>query len=83
VQALDPDLAERFELVVKRLYAQHDYHEHGAAPVLGVNGYCLISHGSSEPRTITNAILRSKQYIESRVNEAIVNRLGAMEEALA
>ena len=83
VLKIDPELAERFEPVVRKIYAQHDYHEHGGAPLLGVNGVCLISHGSSEARTITNAILRVKQVFEARVNDAIVRRLGAMEEALA
>jgi glycerol-3-phosphate acyltransferase PlsX len=80
---IDPDLAGRLEPVVKRIYAKHDYHEYGGAPLLGVNGVCMISHGSSIARTITNAILRSKQFVESRVNEAITRRLGSMQEAAA
>jgi glycerol-3-phosphate acyltransferase PlsX len=83
VYRIDPDLAKRFEPVVKSIYAQHDYHEHGAAPLLGVNGICLIAHGSSEARTISNAIVNAKRFVEAGVNEAIINRLGAMEEALA
>jgi glycerol-3-phosphate acyltransferase PlsX len=79
----DPELAVRLEPVVKSLWAKHDYHEYGGAPLLGVNGVCMISHGSSVARTITNAILRSKQFIESHVNEAITRRLGAMQEAAA
>jgi glycerol-3-phosphate acyltransferase PlsX len=79
----DPELAARLEPVVKRIYAKHDYHEYGGAPLLGVNGVCMISHGSSVARTITNAILRSKQFIESRVNEAVTRRLGTMQEAAA
>ena len=77
---VDPQLAIRLEPVVKGIYARYDYHEYGGAPLLGVNGVCIISHGSSEARTITNAILRSRQFIESRVNEAISQRLGLMEE---
>jgi glycerol-3-phosphate acyltransferase PlsX len=79
----DPGLAARLEPVIRSIYAKHDYHEYGGAPLLGVNGVCLISHGSSVARTITNAILRSKQFVESRVNEAITRRLGAMQEAVA
>ena len=83
VRRVDAELAARFEPVVKRLYRQYDWHEYGGAPLLGVNGVCLIGHGSSEARTITNAILRSKQLHETRVNDAIIRRLGAMEEAAA
>src|SRR5690606_15192606 len=42
-----PELAMKFEPVVKKIYAKHDYHEYGGAPLLGVNGICLIGHGSS------------------------------------
>ncbi|MHC4966647.1 MAG: phosphate acyltransferase PlsX [Planctomycetota bacterium] len=80
---IDPELAARLEPIVKSIYAKHDYHEYGGAPLLGVNGVCMISHGSSVARTITNAILRSKQFVESRVNEAVTRRLGSMQEAAA
>ncbi len=75
IAAIDPALAERFKPVQKRIYALHDYHEHGGAPLLGVNGVCIICHGSSEARTITNAILKSRHMVDNRVNQAIVNRL--------
>jgi glycerol-3-phosphate acyltransferase PlsX len=81
VLEMDPQLAVRLEPLRKRIYAKHDYHEYGGAPLLGVNGVCMISHGSSVARTITNAITRSKQFVESRVNQAITRRLGAMQEA--
>jgi phosphate acyltransferase len=74
----EADLAARFAPVVKKLYAEYDYHEYGGAPLLGVNGVCLISHGSSVARTITNAITRARLFVSSGVNEAIVQRLAAM-----
>ena len=83
VRAIDPDLATRFEPIVQKIYAEHDYHEYGGAPLLGVNGVCLISHGSSVARTITNAVLRSKLFFESGVNQAITERLAVVEEAVA
>jgi len=67
----DPELAMRFEPVVKSLYAKHDYHEYGGAPLLGVNGVCMICHGSSIARTMTNAVRRSHEFVRSGVNEAI------------
>lgn len=83
VKSADPELAQRFGAVVKRIYAQHDYEEYGGAPLLGVGGLSLIAHGSSGPKAIASAILRSRVFVESRVNESIVERLGAMEEAVA
>jgi len=79
---IDPQLALRLEPVVKSIYAKHDYHEYGGAPLLGVNGVCMICHGSSIARTITNAVLKTKQIHELKVNEAISKRLGAMDEAV-
>jgi phosphate acyltransferase len=89
VFAIDPELAIRFEPVVKSIYAKHDYHEYGGAPLLGVNGICLISHGSSKDRTIKNAVWRAKQFVDCGINDMIATRLaamerdGAMEEAAA
>ena len=83
VLEVDPTLAARLEPVVKSLYAKHDYHEYGGAPLLGVNGICLISHGSSVARTITNAVLRSRTFVETGVNQAISTRLEHLEEELA
>ncbi|MDZ4755002.1 MAG: phosphate acyltransferase PlsX [Phycisphaerae bacterium] len=77
----DPELVLRLEPVIKSLYAKHDYHEYGGAPLLGVNGVCLISHGSSVARTMTNAITRGRQFVLSRVNDVITKRIAALEEA--
>jgi len=72
---IDPKLAMRFEPVIKRIYKKHDYHEHGGAPLLGANGICLICHGSSEARTITNAVRAAKAHAKHQVNKAIVEAL--------
>jgi len=74
----DPDLVLRLEGVIKSLYAKYDYHEYGGAPLLGVNGVSLISHGSSKDRTIKNAILRGKAFAKARINEKIVARLATV-----
>jgi glycerol-3-phosphate acyltransferase PlsX len=73
--AYDADLMAKFEPVVKNIYAKNDYHEHGGAPLLGVNGACFIAHGSSEARTIRAAIKNCRTFVRSGVNEAIVQRL--------
>ena len=74
----DPELVLRLEGVIKSLYAKYDYHEYGGAPLLGVNGVSLISHGSSKDRTIKNAILRGKAFAEARINDKIVARLSTV-----
>ena len=83
VFVIDPTLASRLEPVVKSLYAKYDYHEHGGAPLMGVNGVCLISHGSSVARTITSAIRRARSFVDLGVNDAIVERLSAAQHLIA
>ncbi len=83
VREIDPELGKRFEPVIKRIYAKHDYHEYGGAPLLGVAGICLICHGSSVGRTISSAVAQSKRFVESGMNKTITERLGAMQAALA
>jgi glycerol-3-phosphate acyltransferase PlsX len=73
--SINPDLALQLEPVVKQIYKKHDYHEHGGAPLLGVNGTYIIAHGSSEARSIRAAIRKMREVVESGVNEAIVARL--------
>ena len=76
--AIDPELASRLEPVVKSLYAKHDYHEFGGAPLLGVNGIALICHGSSQARTIMNSITRMKMFASSDINARMSEQLGLM-----
>ena len=75
----DPQLAQQFTPIVKRIAKKHDYHEFGGAPLLGVNGICMIAHGSSEARTIRSAVASAVRYGKLGVNEAIVQRLKGCE----
>ena len=77
----DPELAMKFEPIVKQIYKKHDYHEYGGAPLLGANGVCIICHGSSEARTITAAIREAKKFADFDVNQTIVDSLAAGETA--
>lgn len=76
---IDPEMAMQFQPVIKSIYQKHDYHEYGGAPLLGANGICMICHGSSEARTITNAVKKAMEYANTQVNEAIVQELARHE----
>lgn len=52
-----------------------DYAEYGGAPLLGVKGVSIISHGRSSPRALKNAILVAKRAVATRMNEHIGRRL--------
>ena len=48
-----------------------DYDEYGGAPLLGINGTCIISHGRSTSKAIRNAIRVASDFAEKRVYEVI------------
>lgn len=60
---------------LKSMAARYDYHEHGGAPLLGIDGICIICHGSSGDRAITNALKVAAHYVAARLNEHIVEEL--------
>lgn len=55
-----------------------DAAEYGGCPLLGVNGVCIIGHGSSSARAIRNAIRVAGEFIRHEVNEHIVKRIGEL-----
>ncbi len=52
-----------------------DYAEYGGALLLGVNGRYVISHGSSSPKAIKNAIRVAGECVNHHVNKRILERL--------
>ena len=48
-----------------------DYSEYGGAPLLGVKGVCIISHGRSNANAMKNAIRVAKEFSEGQVNQRI------------
>jgi glycerol-3-phosphate acyltransferase PlsX len=57
--------------VFRALKKKTDYAETGGAPLLGVDGVCIICHGKSDERAIHNAILLAKKFVEKNLNESI------------
>lgn len=52
-----------------------DYAEYGGAPLLGVNGAVIISHGSSNVKAIKNAIRVAAEFKEKDVNAHIMEEI--------
>ena len=48
-----------------------DYSEFGGAPLLGVKGVCIISHGRSNAKAIKNAIRMAKDFAEGQTPQKI------------
>ena len=59
------------------LAARVDRSEFGGAPLLGVNGICMIGHGGSDGRAMCNAIRRAAEAVTYNVNKHIVAGLKA------
>lgn len=56
---------------LKKLGKRLDVSEYGGAPLLGVNGCCIICHGSSAAKSICSAINVANEYVKSNVVERI------------
>jgi len=82
VFAYDADLALKFQPVAERLFKQSDHEEYGGAPLLGVNGVCVIGHGSSSAKAVRSAIGSAKRIVNTQVNKAIVERLAEVAPAI-
>jgi len=74
-------LSTEKELAMKtlaRLTDQFHYQESGGAPLLGIDGVCIICHGSSDGRSIRNALRMAteidKHHINSRITDLLAHQ---------
>lgn len=58
---------------LSNLHSRYHHSEFGGAPLLGIDGVCLICHGTSDARAILNAIRAAKRY--NVVNNLIVREM--------
>ena len=73
-----PELAQQFKPIMDNVYKEHDHIEYGGAPLLGVAGTCIICHGASDARAIKNAVLRSRELVNTRINGKITEWLASV-----
>jgi glycerol-3-phosphate acyltransferase PlsX len=57
------------------LAKQFQHNEEGGAPLLGIDGICMICHGSSDSRSILNALKRAISFRNKNLNAQIVAEL--------
>jgi glycerol-3-phosphate acyltransferase PlsX len=74
--ALDVE-REKAKKTLEGLIHRYDYSAFGGAPLLGIDGVCIICHGSSGDRAIKNALGIAASYARARLNELIVKELEA------
>jgi fatty acid/phospholipid synthesis protein PlsX len=56
---------------LKETLKSFDASQYGGAPLLGLNGLVIKSHGSSKANEIANSIIQCIQFKEQRINEKI------------
>jgi glycerol-3-phosphate acyltransferase PlsX len=66
-----PQAVDAFRTLGKRF----EYHEAGGAPLLGIDGIAIICHGSSNSRSIYNALRVATDLKNRRINEQIIEEL--------
>ncbi len=70
---------EAFKDFKKRL----DYSEYGGAPLLGLKGVAIVSHGSSNGTAIKNAIRVAAEFVRSGINQKIEEQIRAARESIS
>ncbi len=60
-----------------------DHTEYGGAPLLGVKGVCIVTHGSSNANAIKNAVRVAAEFAGRKINRSIEQGLAALHPAEA
>lgn len=68
--------------VMRRLEKKVDYSEFGGAPLVGVNGNCVICHGHSNAKAIMNAIVLAQNLAKNKLNEHVIQELRENQDLL-
>jgi glycerol-3-phosphate acyltransferase PlsX len=76
-----PQERESVGRIFNELSRRYQYHEHGGAPLLGIDGICMICHGSSDARSIANALRAAATFNHRQINAQIVDELAVSVEA--
>lgn len=64
--------------VKKRL----DYAAYGGAPLLGVNGVCLIGHGRSKAEAVASALRTARESVKTQINALIRENIDKMRNSV-
>jgi glycerol-3-phosphate acyltransferase PlsX len=65
---------------LKRMKHRFDYAEYGGAPLLGVNGVCIIGHGRSNAKAVSSAIRTAMESVDRDIINCIKTSLPSLEK---
>lgn len=63
---------------LQQLIGKYDYATIGGAGLIGIDGICIICHGSSKEPAIRNAVALAAKQVRQQLNEKIVQELDAL-----
>lgn len=64
----------------RRFRKRVDASEYGGAPLLGVNGLCVIGHGRSSPKAVRNAVAMASRFVAEGLVERLARETSAAQE---
>jgi len=70
-------------VALKAMVAKLHYSSAGGAPLLGIDGVCIICHGSSDERAISNALGMAAKNVRVGLNDRIVAELATLPSSLS
>ena len=63
----------------RRFRKRLDYSEYGGAPLVGLNGLCIVGHGRSSPKAVRNAVAMAARGVSERLLDNLSRELAACE----
>ena len=61
----------------RRFRKRLDYSEYGGAPLVGLNGLCIVGHGRSSPKAVRNAVAMAARGVSERLLDNLARELSA------
>ena len=65
---------------LKKTMKEFNTDDHGGAPLLGLRGLVVKTHGSSNAKDVKMGILQCVQFTEEQINEKIKENLAVKQE---
>src|SRR5579859_6145587 len=66
----------------RRFRRRVDYSEYGGAPLLGLNGLCIVGHGRSSAKAVANAVTMAVRAVEEKLLERLRTGVSALSATL-
>ena len=62
----------------RRFRKRLDYSEYGGAPLVGLNGLCVVGHGRSSPKAVRNAVAMAARFVSDGLLEKLAHEIHAV-----